>query len=72
MGKQIENLKAELKKIGILTEQDLNNAIRDLPPLKLYIMTGRKNGLSCLNLFIHTRTAAGKDSKLTTFLKRKE
>lgn len=40
MGKQIENLKAELKKIGILTEQDLNNAIRDLPPLKLYIMTG--------------------------------
>lgn len=40
MEKQIENLKAELKKIGILTEQDLNNAIRDLPPLKLYVMTG--------------------------------
>jgi hypothetical protein len=44
MEKQIENLKAELKKIGILTEQDLNNAIRDLPPLKLYIMTGTIKG----------------------------
>ncbi len=40
MEKQIENLKAELLKIGIRTDQDLRDAIRNLPPLKLHIMTG--------------------------------
>lgn len=40
MEQQIENLKAELEKIGIRTEEDLKEAIRDLPPLKLYMMTG--------------------------------
>lgn len=40
MEQQIENLKAELEKIGIRTEEDLKEAIRNLPPLKLYIMTG--------------------------------
>lgn len=40
MEKQIENLKAELLKIGIQTDQDLCDAIRALPPLKLHIMTG--------------------------------
>lgn len=40
MGKQAENLKAELQKIGIQTDQDLRDAIATLPPLKLHIMTG--------------------------------
>lgn len=42
----IENLKAELKKIGIHTQEDLQKAIDSLPPLKLWIMTGtvRKTG----------------------------
>ncbi len=40
MGKQIDNLKAELLKIGISTDQDLKDAIGSLPPLKLHIMTG--------------------------------
>lgn len=40
MGKQIDNLKAELLKIGIRTDQDLRDAIGILPPLKLHIMTG--------------------------------
>ena len=40
MEKQIENLKAELAKIGIRNESDLTDAIRNLPPLKLYIITG--------------------------------
>lgn len=40
MGKQAENLRAELLKIGIRTDQDLRNAIGSLPPLKLHIMTG--------------------------------
>lgn len=40
MSKQVENLKAELLKIGIKTEQDLRDAIAALPPLKLGIMTG--------------------------------
>lgn len=40
MSKQVENLKAELLKIGINTEQDLRDAIAALPPLKLGIMTG--------------------------------
>ncbi len=48
MGTQIENLRAELQKIGIQTEQDLRDAIASLPPLKLIIMTGdigkRKDG----------------------------
>lgn len=39
MEQQIENLKAELAKIGIRNEEDLKAAIRDLPPLKLYIFT---------------------------------
>jgi hypothetical protein len=38
---QYENLKAELKKIGIRTEKDLQEAIESLPPLKLWIMTGK-------------------------------
>lgn len=40
MGKQFENLKAELLKIGIRTDQDLRDAIASLPPLKLSVMTG--------------------------------
>lgn len=40
MEKQIENLRAELLKIGIRTDQDLRDAIGKLPPLKLHIMTG--------------------------------
>lgn len=40
MEQQIENLKAELQKIGIRTDQDLRDAIGKLPPLKLHIMTG--------------------------------
>ena len=40
MGKQSENLRAELLKIGIRTDQDLRDAIAKLPPLKLHIMTG--------------------------------
>lgn len=40
MEKQIENLKSELQKIGIWTDQDLRDAIGKLPPLKLHIMTG--------------------------------
>ena len=40
MEKQVENLRAELLKIGIQTDQDLRDAIRNLPPLKLHIMTG--------------------------------
>lgn len=40
MEKQVENLKAELLKIGIRTDQDLREAIANLPPLKLHIMTG--------------------------------
>lgn len=40
MEKQVENLRAELLKIGIQTEQDLRDAIRSLPPLNLHIMTG--------------------------------
>ena len=37
---QTEKLKAALQKIGIITEEDLKRAIRNLPPLKLQIMTG--------------------------------
>ena len=44
MEKQIENLKAELAKIGIRNESDLTDAIRNLPPLKLYIITGDIKG----------------------------
>lgn len=47
MEKQIyENMKAELEKIGIRTDKDLQEAIKALPPLKLWIMTGtvRKAG----------------------------
>lgn len=40
MEKQIENLRVELLKIGIRTDQDLCDAIGKLPPLKLHIMTG--------------------------------
>lgn len=40
MGKQVENLRVELLKIGIRTDQDLRDAIASLPPLKLHIMTG--------------------------------
>lgn len=40
MGKQAENLRAELLKIGIRTDQDLRDAIASLPPLRLHIMTG--------------------------------
>lgn len=40
MEKQVENLRAELLEIGIRTDQDLRDAIRNLPPLKLHIMTG--------------------------------
>lgn len=40
MEKQVENLRAELLKIGIKTDQDLRDAIKKLPPLKLHIMTG--------------------------------
>lgn len=40
MEKQVENLRAELLKIGIRTDQDLRDAITVLPPLKLHIMTG--------------------------------
>lgn len=40
MEKQIENLRVELLKIGIRTDQDLLDAIGNLPPLKLHIMTG--------------------------------
>lgn len=40
MEKQIENLRAELLKIGIRKDQDLRDAIKSLPPLKLHIMTG--------------------------------
>lgn len=40
MEKQVENLRAELLKIGIRTDQDLRDAIKSLPPLKLHIMTG--------------------------------
>lgn len=39
--KTIENLKAELEKIGIRTDKDLQEAIKTLPPLKLWIMTGK-------------------------------
>lgn len=47
MDKQtLENMKAELEKIGIRTDKDLQEAIANLPPLKLWIMTGdiRKAG----------------------------
>lgn len=40
MGNQAENLRAELAKIGIRTDQDLRDAIKALPPLNLQIMTG--------------------------------
>ena len=40
MEKQVENLRAELLEIGIRTDQDLRDAIKKLPPLKLHIMTG--------------------------------
>lgn len=40
MEKQVENLRAELLKLGIRTDQDLRDAISRLPPLKLHIMTG--------------------------------
>lgn len=40
MGKQLENLKAALSDIGIKTEADLEEAIKNLPPLKLGIFTG--------------------------------
>ena len=40
MEKQVENLRAELLEIGIRTDQDLQDAIKKLPPLKLHIMTG--------------------------------
>jgi len=40
MEKQVENLRAELLKIGIRTDKDLRDAIGKLPPLKLHIMTG--------------------------------
>ena len=38
---QIEKLKAALRDIGIRTDKDLQEAIRNLPPLKLHIMTGQ-------------------------------
>ena len=38
--KLIENLRAELLKLGIRTDQDLRKAIAELPPLELHIMTG--------------------------------
>lgn len=47
MDKQtLENLRAELAKIGIHTDKELRDAIAKLPPLKLGIMTGtvRKAG----------------------------
>lgn len=40
MNKQDENLRAELAKLGIRTEQDLRDAIKAIPPLNLQIMTG--------------------------------
>lgn len=40
MGKQAENLRAELAELGIRTDQDLRDAIKALPPLNLQIMTG--------------------------------
>ena len=40
MEKQVENLRAEPLEIGIRTDQDLRDAIKKLPPLKLHIMTG--------------------------------
>ena len=40
MDRQIENLKKELKSIGIHSQGELEEAIRALPPLSLYIMTG--------------------------------
>lgn len=39
MEKQVVNSRAELLKTGIRTVQDLRDAIRILPPLKLHIMT---------------------------------
>ncbi len=36
-----ENLKAELLKIGIRNESDLQEAIRNLPPLNLSVMTNK-------------------------------
>ena len=36
-----EAIREELKKIGIFTEAQLNEAIRNLPPLNLYIMTSK-------------------------------
>ena len=38
---QTEKIKAALQKIGIITEEDLKHAIKNLPPLKIQIMTGR-------------------------------
>ena len=49
MNKQtLENLRAELAKIGIRTDKDLKDAIAKLPPLKIGIMTGtvRKAGIN--------------------------
>lgn len=40
MGKQAENIRAELVELGIRTDQDLRDAIKALPPLNLQIMTG--------------------------------
>lgn len=37
--KQIENLKAELRGIGITDAKQLADAIKSLPPLNIYIMT---------------------------------
>lgn len=34
-----ENLKAELLKMGIRNESDLQEAIRNLPPMNLSVMT---------------------------------
>lgn len=36
---RMKRLKAALKEIGISTEEDLRNAIRDLPALNISVMT---------------------------------
>ena len=43
--KLLENLKAELAKMGIYTAEDLQRAIDELPPLGLGIMTGEIGGM---------------------------
>ena len=43
--KLLENLKAELAKMGIHTAEDLQRAIEELPPLRIGIMTGEVGGI---------------------------